>query len=116
MTRDRLRSPGELLSRRANYPARRVKTLVEGYATLRYLKGTKPGRPLDMLCQLVDLDTAVSNLGPIDYVSILLRGLIGLPEEEVAEALGVHRTTVSRRYERALEVLRAALNGEDEPA
>jgi DNA-directed RNA polymerase specialized sigma24 family protein len=104
------------LPRRPNYPARRVKTLVEDYSTLRYLKDTKPGRSLDTLCQLVDLDVAVSNLGPIEYVSILLCGLIGLTQEEAAETLGVRQSTVSRRYDRALDVLRAAMNGEDEPA
>lgn len=90
-----------------------MKTLVEGYSTLRFLKGTKPGRQLDTLCQLIDLDIAVSNLGPIEYVSILLCGLLGVPQEEAAEALGVHRSTVSRRYDRALEMLGAAMNGED---
>lgn len=108
------RLPGVALSRRASYPTRRVKTLVELYSTLRYVKDTKPGRPLDLLCQLADIDMAVSTLGPIEYVSILLCGLIGLPQEDVAEALGVHQSTVSRRYERALEVLQATLNGEHE--
>lgn len=98
---------------RVSYPTRRVKTLTEGYSTLRHLKSTKPGRGLDLLCELADLDQAVSALGPIEYVSVLLVGLIGLTETETAEALGVHQSTVSRRYARALEVLKAQLNGDD---
>lgn len=93
-----------------------MKTLVEGFTTLRHIKGTKPGRPLDLLCELADLDRAVRLLGPLEYVSILLVGLIGLTEEETAEALGVHQSTVSRRYARALEVLKAQLNGSDDEA
>lgn len=93
-----------------------MRTLVEGYSTLRHLKSTKPGRGLALLCELADLDLAVSALGPIEYVSILLVGLIGLTEEETAEALGVHQSTVSRRYARALEVLKAHLNGTDDEA
>lgn len=91
---------------------RRVTTLVEGFQTLRDRKTTKPGRGLDLLCELVDLDVAISRLGPIEYISILLCGLLDLPEEEVAEALGVHRSTVNRRYARALEMLKAQLNDE----
>lgn len=99
---------------RPSYPTRRVKTLVEGYSTLRHLKSTKPGRGLEVLCEMVDLDLAVEALGPIEYVSILLIGQLGLTESEAAEALGVHQSTVSRRYARALEVLKAHLNGDDE--
>lgn len=97
---------------RPSYPSRRVKTLVEGYRTFRHQKDTKPGRSLDLLLQLSDIDVAVRKLGPIEYVSILLCGLLGVPQDEVAEALGVHQSTVSRRYDRALEVLKATLNGE----
>lgn len=105
---------GRTLVRRPTYPKRRVATLVEGYQTLRHLKSTKPGRGLDILCELADLDEAVAALGPIEYISILLVGLLSLTEEETAEALGVHRTTVNRRYARALEVLKAHLNGDAE--
>lgn len=102
------------MSRRPSYPARRVKTLVELYQTLRYVKDTKPGRPLDLLCQLADLDVAVRKLGPIEYVSVLLHGLMGYTQDEVAEMLGVNQSTVLRRYERAMEVLKDTLNGTNE--
>lgn len=105
-----------MVEQRSSYPRRRVKTLVEGYSTLRHLKSTKPGRGLALLCELTDLNKAISALGPIEYVSILLVGLIGLSEWEAAEALGVHQSTVSRRYARALEVLQAQLNGSDDEA
>lgn len=45
---------------------------------------------------------------------MLLHGLLGLTEEDTAQALGVNQSTVSRVYSRALEVLAADLNGSDE--
>lgn len=101
-------------TRRTEYPTRSVRYLVEGYPALRYLKTTRPGRGLDLLCQLVDIERAVSKLGPIEYMTVLLIGLMGVPEEDVAEALGVSQSTVSRRYTRGLEMLKGLLNGTDE--
>lgn len=99
------------LQRTANYSLRAVRYLVEGYKTLREMKDTKPGRSLDLLCQLTDVDRAISRLGPQEYHTMLLHGLLGITEEEVADALGVSHSTVSRRYSRALEILVADLNG-----
>lgn len=77
------------------------------------MKDTDPTRRgLDLLCQLIDIDAAISRLGPLEYQAVLLCGLLGIPEELVANDLGVHRTTMERRYQRALEVLTAELNGE----
>lgn len=101
------------MARRGGYSLRNVNYLVDGYRELRHRKDTKPGRPLDILCQLADIDEAVSQLGPIEYISVLLCGLLGLTQEEVAESLGVSQGTVSRRYARALEVLKAELNGDE---
>ena len=100
--------------RRSNYTPRSVRYLVEGYDTLRWMKSTEPGRGLDLLCQLMDVDRAVSRLGPQEYQVILLCGLIGISEQDAAQALEVHQTTVSRRYQRALEVLAADLNGDSD--
>lgn len=86
--------------------------LVEGYNTLKWMRSTEPGRGLDLLCQFIDIDHAVSRLGPLEYQAILLCGLLGLTDETAAEALGVHQSTMTRRYQRALEVLVADLNGE----
>lgn len=91
-----------------------MRYLVEGYKTLREMKSTKPGRGLDLLCQLIDLDRAISRLGPKEHHAVLLHGLLGLTEEDTAQALGVNQSTVSRVYSRALEVLAADLNGSDE--
>ena len=99
-------------TRRTNYSPRSVRYLVEGYNALRWMKSTEPGRGLDLLCQLIDVDRAVSRLGPQEYHVLLFCGLLGIPEQEAALALGVHQTTVNRRYQRALEVLAADLNGE----
>lgn len=97
----------------ANYGGRRTKTLVEGYSTLKYLKTTTPGRGLDILCELADFDKAIRSLSSIEYISLLLVGLLGLTEAEAAKVLSVHQSTVSRRYTRALEILKARLNGDE---
>jgi len=102
------------LQRRTNYPPRAVRYLVEGYNTVKWMKSTEPGRGLDLLCQLIDIDRAISRLGPKELQVILLHGQLGLTEQVVSELLGVRRATVSERYTRALEVLAADLNGSDE--
>ena len=104
------------MQRRTNYPVRAVRYLVEGYNALKWMRSTQPGRGLDLLCQLIDLNRAISRLGPLEYQAVLLHGLLGLSEWDAAQALGVSQATMSRRYQRALEVLAADLNGADEPA
>ena len=105
-----------LWSKRPDYPTRSVTYLVEGYPALKHMKSTQPGRGLDLLCQLTDIDLAVSKLGPIEYVAVLLCGLLGVDEAEAGKALGVSQSTMSRRYARALEKLKAMLNGDDDEA
>jgi hypothetical protein len=97
-----------------SYHPRAVRYLIEGYRTLRGMKSTKPGRGLDILCQLIDIDSAISRLGPAEYHTLLLTGLLGMSEWDTAKLMGVSQSTVSRRYHRALEELATDLNGSDE--
>jgi DNA-directed RNA polymerase specialized sigma24 family protein len=99
---------------RRNYPNRAVRYLVEGYRALHPMKSTKPGRGLDILCQLIDVESAISRLGPLEYQAVLLVGLLGFSEWDAGVVLGVSQATVSRRYARALEMLSTDLNGDSD--
>lgn len=95
---------------RVGYSRRRVKTLSEGYRTLRYIKDTKPGRPLSLLVELADLDVAQTYLDDDEFITWLICGICGYTTREAAELLGVSHMTVSRRYDRALAEMQAILN------
>lgn len=105
-----------MFQRPSGYSSRRVKTLAEGYGTMVYLKSTKPGRGLDILCELADWEQALSVLDSKERSALLLVGQLGLTETEAAKLLGIqrgkpyHQSTVSRRYTRALEKIREHLN------
>lgn len=100
---------------RSDYSARHTKRLVEKYRVFREEKGVF-GRGLLRLVELLDVDMAVGQLTPVEYHAVLLCGLLGLPQDEAAKALGVSQSTVSRRYERGLAMLKNLLNGEDDEA
>jgi len=85
--------------------------LVEEYEELRCLKSTERYALL-LLCQLIDVERAISRLGPKEYQAVLLCGLLGVSDQAAGQALGVHQTTMTRRYMRALALLAADLNGD----
>lgn len=97
---------------RRNYGPAEVRQLIEKYEELKNLRGTTPGLPLHYLCVLVDVDRAVACLTPHEYQAVLLVGLIGLSSSAAGELFGVSQPTMWRRYERGLEMLVTALNGE----
>lgn len=102
-----------MLPSRVGYSRKRVRYLSEGYRTLRHMKDTKPGRPLSLLVELVDLDIAQQYLTDDEYVTWLMCGICGYTTREAAELLGVSHMTVSRRYDRAIEVLKAIMNDDE---
>ncbi|HWV46078.1 MAG TPA: sigma factor-like helix-turn-helix DNA-binding protein [Nitrospira sp.] len=103
-----------MLLNKVGYSRKRVRYLSEGYRSLRHMKDTKPGRPLSLLVELVDLDIAQQYLTDDEYVTWLMCGICGYTTREAAEFLGVSHMTVSRRYDRAIEVLKSVMNNDDQ--
>jgi DNA-directed RNA polymerase specialized sigma24 family protein len=93
-----------------NYSTEEVRALVEGFEELREKRDTTRPR-LMLLCRLVDIWSAIKRLGPHEYQAVLLVGLHGISENTAGNLLGVHQSTMSRRYTRALEELTTDLNG-----
>jgi len=84
--------------------------MVEEYAALTAKADTSPGG-MRVLIQLADLNNALAYL-PLKYWEVvLLHGLLGLSQEQTAEALHVSHQAVSKRYRRGLEEVVFYING-----
>jgi DNA-directed RNA polymerase specialized sigma24 family protein len=67
---------------------------------------------LHALAAVADMDLALERaLTAEQRKVVLLHGLLGAPQRNVAEWLNVNQATVSRRYETALELVQWHLNG-----
>jgi RNA polymerase sigma factor (sigma-70 family) len=92
------------------YSEAEVRSLVEAYEAHRARADTTR-KGLGFLVRLADLHKALEQI-PMDYWEVvLLHGLIGVPQERVAELLQISRKTVSKRYRRGLEDTRWLMNG-----
>lgn len=84
--------------------------MVEEYAALRTKADTNPSG-MRTLLQLADLNYALARL-PLKYWEVvLLHGLLGLSQEQTAEALHVSQQAVSKRYRTGLEDVTYYING-----
>jgi RNA polymerase sigma factor (sigma-70 family) len=84
--------------------------MVEEYAALTAKADTSPSG-MRTLLQLADLNHALAQL-PLKYWEVvLLHGLLGLSQEQTAEALHVSQQAVSKRYRQGLEDLVYYVNG-----
>lgn len=101
--------PPNIPHQRVSYTPGHVRTLVEEYQALRPKVNTTP-RGLNILVQLADLDTVLARIPDSYWEVVLLHGLLGLPTRHVAEALKVHHSTISRRYENALAEITYQIN------
>jgi len=85
--------------------------MIAQYSALSSMADTKPGRRLDTLLRLADLNRALDQL-PLDlWRVVLVHGLIGIPREEAAAELQTSPRSVSRRYREAIEEVTYTMNG-----
>lgn len=84
--------------------------MVREYAALTAKADTSPSG-MRTLLQLADLNDALARL-PLKYWEVvLLHGLLGLSQEQTAEALHVSQQAVSKRYRMGLEDVIFYING-----
>lgn len=99
--------------RRSKYSENAILRMVANYAALKAMADTQPGRRLDTLLRLADLDRALDRL-PMDLWRVMLvHGLIGVPVREAAEELHLSKSAVSRRFRLAVEELYFYMNQEE---
>ena len=97
--------------RRSNYTEETIHHMIRQYSALKALRDTKPGRRLDTLLRVADLDRALDRL-PMDLWRVMLvHGLIGVPQEEAAQELSISQQAVSKRFRRAVEEVHYYMNG-----
>jgi DNA-directed RNA polymerase specialized sigma24 family protein len=96
---------------RSSYGLDEVRVWIEEYEEFREKVDTRPGRPLTTLLSKVDIDRALSRLGPKEYQAVLLCGLLNLTTRTAGALLGTSAMTMSRRYRFGLERLVIHLNG-----
>jgi RNA polymerase sigma factor (sigma-70 family) len=70
---------------------------------------TDAQEPAELPANLVELRDALAHLGERPRVVVVLRYLLDLPDDEIAEALGCRRATVRSLAHRALATLRKEL-------
>jgi len=93
------------------YSEKAIARMVAQYAALRAGADTKPGRKLDTLVQLADLDRALDRL-PMDLWRVMLvHGLLGVTQEDAADALQISQSAVSKRFRLGIEELHFHMNG-----
>lgn len=85
--------------------------MIEAYSSLKETRGTQPGRRLDVLLRLADLDMALDTLPHDLWEVVLLHGLIGIPQDETARLLQTSQRSVSRRYRQGIEHAHYFING-----
>lgn len=97
--------------RRSKYSEETVIRMIANYAELQSLADTKPGRKLDTLLRVADLDRALDRL-PMDLWRVMLvHGLIGVPRDETAKELQLSTRAVSKRMQEAIEEVHFHMNG-----
>lgn len=97
-------------SRRTSYSEGEVRALIEEYAAFKEKADTSRSG-LRFLVMLADLDYALQRI-PLKYWEVvLLHGLIGIPQTEVARLLRVSQQAVSKRYRLGLEDAHYLING-----
>jgi len=74
-------------------------------------RGTTPGRRLDNLLRMADLDRALDRL-PMDlWRVVLVHGLLGVPRDKAAQVLKISARQVTKRFTLAIEEVSYHMNG-----
>jgi RNA polymerase sigma-70 factor, ECF subfamily len=81
-----------------------------------FAAGDSPARSAARREEAAQVRNMLDELDPIDREALVLRHFEQLSAAEAAEALGISRVAMARRYFRALKALRAALGGSGQPA
>lgn len=97
---------------RPNYSEHEVRRLVSEYAELKARVERNPGwSGMHNLAQLADLNYALGQLPLKLWEVVLLYGLIGLSQEQTAEALHITQQAVSKRYRQGIDDVLYWING-----
>jgi DNA-directed RNA polymerase specialized sigma24 family protein len=96
-----------------NYRPEEVRRLIEEYPALKARANTN-ARGLWSLVMMADLERAMEHLDLRRWEAVLLHGLLGLPQEEVARLLTISQQAVSKRYRQGLEDTTWWINGGEE--
>lgn len=97
--------------RRNEYSINEVTRMVATYDQLRESVSTRPGRGLYNLARLADLDKALDMLSLDRYRVVLVHGLLGVTQQETAEALRISQQAVGKRFRYGIEDLHFHMNG-----
>lgn len=100
--------------RRSRYTEGEVTRMVMYYQELKQMVDTKPGRRLDMLLRLADLDAALSRLPMKLWRVVLVHGLLGVDRDQAAVALKISAGATSKRFRQGIEELLWHINGQEE--
>lgn len=95
--------------RKSRYSDDLITRMVAEYQTAR--RGTRPGRDLDTLLRMADLDKALDRL-PMDLWRVMLvHGLLGVPRDKAAEVLHISTRQVTKLFGLGIEELSYWMNG-----
>lgn len=97
--------------RRSDYSINEVTRMVATYEQLRESASTKPGRGLLDLARLADLHKALGQLSLDRYKVVLVHGLLGVTQQDTADALHISQQAVGKRFRHAIEALHFHMNG-----
>lgn len=99
--------------RTPNYDEPEIEALLASYEELRAIGfNSRSGRQIARIAtRLADLDKAMARL-PLEYWEVvLLHGLVGIPQDDVARLLKTSRKAVAKRYRRGVEDIHYYING-----
>lgn len=99
--------------RGSRYSEGEVRTLIEDYPAYR-AKADTSRQGLRYLVMLADLDKALEQIPLKFWEVVLLHGLLGVTQAEVARLLSISHQAVSKRYRLGLEEVLYLINGEVE--
>ncbi len=97
--------------RRSKYTEGEITRMVMYYQELRQMMDTKPGRRLDLLLRVADLDNALDRLPMELWRVVLVHGLLGIDRDSAAAVLKISTGATSKRFRQGIEELAYEMNG-----
>jgi DNA-directed RNA polymerase specialized sigma24 family protein len=93
---------------RAPYAEDEVRALVSHYNVLKHHR-----HRLWIMVRLLDLELAVRKLDDVERGVLVLHGVHGWPQRDVADVLDISQSTVGRTFHGAFPKLVESMNGHD---